>query len=128
MRRLWLYLVAGGWRFYADRCFMRASALAYASLLSLVPVLAVMFAVLKGLGVQRRLEPLLLSRLALHADTTQAIIGYIDATNFRTLGAFGAVALLLTVYGLLGSIEASFKDFAVEAPRALAIMKQAAGN
>jgi len=46
----------GGWRFYADNCLLQASALAYASLLSLVPLFALMFAVLKGLGVQRRLE------------------------------------------------------------------------
>jgi len=108
MRRLWRLVVASAERFYDDHCFMRASALAYASLLSVVPLLAVMFAVLKGLGVQHRLEPLLLSRLSLQAETTDAIIGYIDRTNFSTLGAFGGVTLVLTIYSLLGSVEASF--------------------
>lgn len=95
-------------RFRADHGLLRASSLAYASLLSLVPLLAVMFAALKGLGVQRRLEPILLSRLALHPDTTQAVVEYIDRTNFNTLGVFGGIALLLTIYSLLGSIESSF--------------------
>ena len=95
-------------RFYADRCLMRASALAYASLLSMVPLFAIMFAALKGLGVQDRLEPLLLSRLSLTEATTAAIIGYIDRTNVRTLGAVGAATLVLTVISLLGTIEASF--------------------
>lgn len=97
-------------RFLSDRCLTRSSGLAYSSLLALVPLLAVMFSVLKGLGVQRRLEPLLLSRLPLQPETTQFIIGYIDRTNVGTLGALGAVLLLVTIIGLMRSIEGSFND------------------
>jgi len=107
MRRLGVFLVAVGRRFYNDQCLVFASALAYTSLLSIVPLFAVMFAVLKGLGVQHRLEPILLSRLSLTQETTDSIIGYIDHTNVSTIGALGAVALLLTVVSVLGSIEAS---------------------
>jgi len=89
---------------------MRASALAYTSLLSLVPLLALMFAVLKGLGAQERLEPLLLSRLSLDQATTDQVIGFIDRTNVGTLGAVGAAALVFTVLSVLGTIEASFND------------------
>src|SRR5438034_5510644 len=102
------YAVTGARRFLADQCLMRASALAYTSLLSLVPLLALMFAVLKGLGVQRRLEPLLLSRLSLDSGTIESILTYIDHTNVGTLGALGAVALVATVVSVLGSIEGSF--------------------
>jgi membrane protein len=94
-------------RFYQDQCLVRASALAYTSLLSIVPLLAVMFSVLKGLGAQQRLEGVLLSRLSLDADTVHLIIGYIDNTNFGTLGALGAAALVMTVVGVLGNIEAA---------------------
>jgi membrane protein len=97
-----------GWRFYQDQCLVRASALAYTSLLSIVPLLAVMFSVLKGLGAQGRLETVLLSRLSLDTDTVDLIIGYIDKTNFGTLGALGGAALILTVISVLGNIEASF--------------------
>jgi membrane protein len=100
--------VAAAKRFYEDHCLQHASALAYVSLLSLVPLFAVMFAVLKGLGVQRRLETLLLSRLALDPEVVDQIIGYIDRTNVGTLGALGVAFLLLTVISLLGSVEASF--------------------
>lgn len=99
---------AVGRRFYDDQCLMRASALAYTSLLSIVPLLALMFAVLKGLGVQHRLEPVLLSRLSLSPETTELIVSYIDNTNVRTLGALGAATLVLTVISVLGTIEASF--------------------
>jgi membrane protein len=106
--RLYRFVLAVVRRFYEDRCLLHASALTYTSLLSLVPLLALMFAVLKGLGVQRRLEPLLLSRLALSTEATQRIMIYIDRTNVGTLGALGAVALLGTVISVLGSVEASF--------------------
>lgn len=110
LSRLGRALPAAGIRFYRDQCLMRASALAYTSLLSLVPLLALMFAVLKGLGVQERLEPLLLSRLSLNQGTTDQIIDFIDRTNVGTLGAIGAAALLLTVLSVLGTIEASFNE------------------
>jgi membrane protein len=107
-------------RFYADQCLVRASALAYTSLLSLVPLFAIMFAVLKGLGVQARLEPLLLSRLSLNQATTDQIIGYIDKVNVGTLGSVGAAALVLTVISVLGTIEGSFNHiWRVERQRTL---------
>ena len=95
-------------RFWDDGCLLHASALTYTTLLALVPLLALMFAVLKGLGVQRRLEPLLLSRLSLGPEATESVLTYIDHTNVGTLGALGAVALLATVVSVLGSIEGSF--------------------
>lgn len=101
-------VIAVSRRFMADQCLVHASALAYISLLSLVPLLAVMFAVLKGLGIQNRLEPLLLSRLSLNPETSAAIIGYIDRTQLATLGTLGALTLVLSVIGVLGAIEATF--------------------
>jgi len=102
------FLLALVRRFQADDNLVRAAALAYTSLLSLVPLLAVMFAVLKGLGTQRRLEPILLSRLSLTPETTETIIGYIDRTNVGTLGTLGAATLLFTVISVLGTIESTF--------------------
>jgi membrane protein len=49
----------------------------------------------------------LLSRLALTPETTEQIIGYIDATNVATLGALGAALLVLTVITVLGAVESS---------------------
>lgn len=114
------FVVAVARRFYADQCLMSASALAYTSLLSLVPLLALMFAVLKGLGAQSRLEPLLLSRLSLNQETIDLIIGYIDRTNVSTLGALGAAMLILTVISVLGTIESSFNHiWRVTQPRGM---------
>lgn len=104
------FVAAVGRRFLADRCMLHASALAYTSLLSLVPLLALMFAVLKGLGVQRGIEPLLLSRLGLAPDVVEQIVGFIDRINVGTLGTLGAATLVLTVLSVLGAVEASLNQ------------------
>lgn len=95
--------------FYQDRCLLRASALTYTSFLSLVPLLALMFAVLKGFGVQNTIAPMILERLAAGSDSVVvAILEYINNTNVGRLGAFGLVALLLTVLALVSNIEDTF--------------------
>lgn len=95
--------------FFADGCLLRASALTYTSLLSLVPLLALMFALLKGLGVQNTLEPLILEKLAVGSEEiVTAVISYINNTNVGRLGLFGLLALLGTVVTLLSNIEKSF--------------------
>jgi membrane protein len=102
-----LILVVRG--FFADGCMLRASALTFTTLLSLVPLLALMFSVLKGLGVQKELEPLLLSHLAVGGGTVVTkIIEYIDNTNVARLGTYGLIFLITTVLTLLSNIEQSF--------------------
>ena len=49
--------------FWNNQCMLRASALAFTTILSLVPFLALTFAVLKGFGVQNRVEPLVMEQL-----------------------------------------------------------------
>ena len=43
-------------RFVDDRCSQKASALTYYSLLSIVPVLAMVFGIAKGFGLQKLIE------------------------------------------------------------------------
>ncbi len=107
--------------FFADRCMLRASALTFTTLLSIVPLLALMFSVLKGFGVQNTLEPLLLRHLAVgSADVVSLIIQYINNTNVARLGTFGLLFLVITVLTLLSNIEKSFnKVWGVEETRPL---------
>lgn len=95
--------------FFADRCLLRASALTYTTLLSIVPLLALMFSVLKGLGVQNTLEPILLHRFTVGSEeiVTQ-IIHYINNTSVGRLGTVGLLLLITTVITLLSNIEKSF--------------------
>ncbi len=95
--------------FWADQCQLRASALTFTSILSLVPFLALAFAVLKGLGVQNKLEPYILQQVAAGSKPiVDRIITYINNTNVTSLGAIGLVTLIVTVITLLGSIEEAF--------------------
>jgi membrane protein len=100
----------GAWprRFYLDGCLLHASALTYTTLLSIVPLLALMFAAVKGLGIDDHLGSLLLQRLALSEEVIQQILTWVDRTNVGTLGTLGAVALVGTVISVLGNIESSF--------------------
>jgi len=92
--------------FWNDQCMLRASALAFTTILSLVPFLALTFAVLKGFGVQNRVEPLVMEQLSGGSqEIATRIIDYINNTNMGSLGVFGLLALVITVITLLGNIE-----------------------
>jgi len=95
--------------FWQDNCLLRASALAFTSILSLVPLLALAFAILKGFGVQNQVEPLMLEQLSGGSqEVAGKIISYINNTNMRTLGVFGLMTLLVTAITLLDNIEDAF--------------------
>ena len=104
-----LALVVRG--FISDGCMLRASALTFTTLLSLVPLLALVFSVLKGFGVQNELEPLLLEQLAVGGgEAVTKIVEYINNTNVARLGTYGLVFLIATVLTLLSNIEESFNS------------------
>jgi len=103
------FVLAVAREFFADNCLLHASALAFTSILSFVPFLAVMFALLKGFGAEIELEILFLNHLALGSEeAVDAIFTYISNTNMAKLGTFGVMFLLVTVLTLLSSIEKSF--------------------
>jgi len=101
-----------------------AMSLVYTTLLSLVPLLAVSFSVLKGFGVHNQIEPLLAQALAplgtRGAEIAQALIGYVDKTNVAVLGSVGLAILIYSVVSLISKIEQVFNaTWHVEQPRPL---------
>ena len=107
--------------FQTDRVLLHASALTYTTLLSLVPGLALTFSILKGLGVQRRLEPLIMDRISAGSEQiAQQILTYIDNTNVTSLGTIGVITLLVTVVLVLSNIERAFNHiWGVDRPRSV---------
>ncbi len=95
---------------------LRAAALTYFSILSVVPLLAFAFAVLKGLGaysgfVEGTLTPYLTRTFGENASllaAVQYVFQFVDRTNVSTLGVVGLIALVYTSVSLLSSIESSF--------------------
>ena len=91
---------------------LRATALVYTTLLSLVPLLALSFSVLKGFGVHNQIDPILLNFLAplgeKSADASKWVIKFIDNLNVKVLGSIGLALLIYTVISLMQEIEESF--------------------
>lgn len=95
--------------FVEDRCLLRASALTYTTMLSLVPFLTIAFAILKGLGFQKRLEPLLLEQFTpASQDVIAKIIEYVDRTNAGSLGIAGTLGLVMTAIITMRNMEGAF--------------------
>ena len=93
---------------------LRAMSLVYTTLLSLVPLLAISFLVLKGFGVHNQVEPMLLDFLAplgeKGVEITERIIGFVENVKAGVLGAAGLGLLVYTVVSLMQKIERSFND------------------
>ena len=80
---------------------LRAMSLVYTTLLSIVPLIALSFSVLKGLGYHRELEPVLYSFLEPLGDAayelTAQVMGFVDNVRGDVLGSLGLIFLLYTV-------------------------------
>lgn len=104
---------------------LQAMALAFKTLLSIAPLLAVIFSILKGFGVHNRIEPVLAEALAPLGDkgqeVTSHLIGFVDKMSAGALGSVGVVTLFITVLSLMGTIEQAFNTiWRVRFPRKLA--------
>ncbi|HUR41677.1 MAG TPA: YihY/virulence factor BrkB family protein [Verrucomicrobiae bacterium] len=103
---------------------LRAMSLIYTTLLSLVPLLALGFSVLKGLGVHNTLEPVLQRFLAplgpQGAEVSRNIIAFVENIKVGVLGFVGVALLLYTVMSMIQKVEDSFNYiWRVEARRQL---------
>jgi membrane protein len=110
---LLLYLVARA--FVQDRLLVRASALVYATLLSIVPLLAVMFSLLKGFGITDQLEPTLKGMLApLGPQAVDTLVGPIvnsvNSVSVSAIRAIGLILLFVAVLSIINNIERAFND------------------
>ncbi len=106
------YLYAMLRDFFSGQLTMRAMSLVYTTLLSVVPLLAVSFAVLKGFGVFNQLEPYLDDLLAPLGEqgeriTTQ-ILSLVDNVKGSVLGGLGMAFFLYTAISMVQKVEESF--------------------
>jgi membrane protein len=96
-------------KYYENMLGLRAASLTYATLLSLVPLLAVTFSVLKAFGVQQLIEPFLTQALAPlgpdRVEITRRLIGFVDNTRVDVLGAVGVAGLFYSVIYLVSTVE-----------------------
>jgi len=96
----------------AGGLMMRSMSLVYTTLLSVVPLLAFSFSVLKGFGVHNQLEPVLYTMLeplgAQGAEITKQVIDLVDNVEGGVLGGISFAFFIYTAISMVQKIEESF--------------------
>ena len=100
--------------FDQDKCQLRASALTYYTMLSIVPVVAMAFGVAKGFGFEKRLEGQLLAKFAGQQQVITRVIAFaeslLDNTKGGLIAGIGVLVLFWSVVQMLTHIEVSFNE------------------
>jgi membrane protein len=113
--------------FMRDRCQKTASVLTYYSLLNIVPVVAVAFAMAKGFGLEKLIEKQILQmaeKANWQPDITNQIISFshnlLNQARGGLIAGVGIVLLLWTVISIMGKIEESLNEiWEIKKPRTL---------
>src|SRR5205809_656866 len=100
--------------FKTDNCLTSATALTFYSLFSIVPVLALLFAIAKGFGLEKDLQKQLLESNRQYEEILSNAFVYADqmlsTTSGGAIAGIGIVLLLWSVMKLLINIEDSFNQ------------------
>ncbi len=105
---------------------LRAMGLVYTTLLSLIPLLAFSFAILKVFGAHRSLEPVVYEFLRPVGDQaatelTERVMQFADRASGAIVGSVGFALLAWTLFGTIQKVEDSFNFlWRVEQPRSFA--------
>ena len=98
--------------FNEDRCVLRASALTYYSLLSFVPVIAMIFGIAKGFGMEQAIDNMLRENMGTHQEIAQNVMEFshkmLENTKGGLIAGVGVAVLFWSVIKVLGNIEKSF--------------------
>ena len=100
--------------FTAKRVMAKAAALTYNTLLAIVPIMAVVFAIARGFGYNKYIEMWFREVLSTQPQAAEAIIGWVNSYLIHTKsGIFLGIGLLFTLYTVLmlvSSIEQTFNE------------------
>lgn len=104
---------------------LRAMSLVYTTLLSVVPLIAFSFSVLKGLGKHKELEPLLYDFLTplgpQGREITEQVINLVDNVKGGLLGGVSLAFFIYTAISMVQKVEESFNYvWYVSKPRSFA--------
>ena len=100
--------------FTAKRVMNKAAALTYSTLLAIVPILAVVFAIARGFGYNKYIEVWFRQALSSQPQAAEVIIGFVNSYLVHTKsGIFlgiGLVFMLYTVLMLVRNVEETFNE------------------
>lgn len=98
--------------FSRDLCPLRASALTLYSILSIVPVIAMLFGIAKGFGFENMLEERLIEHVPAQETTVLQLISFaqnlLESTKGGVVAGIGIVVLFWTIINVISNIEESF--------------------
>lgn len=104
-------------KFMADRCESTAAVLTYYSLLNVVPLVAVAFAIAKGFGLKKLIERQIVQfagQAGWQYEATDYLLKFsnnlLQQAKGGLIAGVGIVLLLYTVISILGRIEESFNE------------------
>ncbi|HPY68357.1 MAG TPA: YihY/virulence factor BrkB family protein [Bacteroidales bacterium] len=100
--------------FTNDKVQLRASSLTLYTLISIIPVIAIAFAIAKGFGLDQNLEQLIIKEMQTHPEFFSWLLEKAQTAISQTRGGYlagiGAIVLLWAVMSLLDQIESSFNQ------------------
>lgn len=103
--------------FVEDKCKFRASALTFFSLLSIVPVFAMMFGIAKGFGMDDRVRTWVMQNFQGQEEVSKKIITisnsmleHVEDASGNVVAGIGTILLFWAIIRLLSNIESSFND------------------
>jgi len=107
-----------------NKVTVRASALTYYTLMSIVPVLAMAFGIAKGFGADKYLEQELKEGLKGQGEIADKLVIFsnslLENTGGGLIAGIGVIFLFYSVSKIFSSIETSFNDiWKIEKPRAI---------
>lgn len=110
--------------FTAKRVLQKAAALTYSTLLAIVPILAVVFAIARGFGYNKYIEVWFRNTFESQPQAANVIIGFVNSYLVHTQsGVFlgiGLLFMLYTVLMLVSNVENAFNEvWQVKKPRSI---------
>ncbi|MDF1574237.1 MAG: YihY/virulence factor BrkB family protein [Bacteroidales bacterium] len=100
--------------FFEDRAAVRAAALTYFTMLSMVPIFAIAFAIARNFGFEDMLHNFINSNMKEQEEVMKWVTGMVDnllsETREGVIAGVGGVILFWSVIQVLNNIEASFND------------------
>jgi len=110
--------------FTAKRVLSKAAALTYSTLLAIVPILAVVFAIARGFGYSKYIEVWFRGAFESQPQVAEVIIGFVNSYLVHTKsGVFlgiGLLFMLYTVLMLVSNVEDAFNEiWQVKQPRSI---------
>lgn len=100
--------------FTTRRITRAASALTYSTMLALVPMVAVVFAIARGFGFNMYIELWFRDLLSSQPQVADIIVGFVNSylvhVRSGVILGFGLIVMLFTVFMLIDNVETTFND------------------